>query len=239
MLTLGYTKYIVQGGDWGSMISRSIAQNHPDSCLGILLNMIFTLPPSPFKNPLALLRLVTRWLTPEEKKRLGRMQWWTTKESGYYHIQSTKPQTISYALLDSPVGMLSWIRDKLEVLVEPGYVWDKETVITWAMLYLLSNSAWHARLYKQSIYLDEVLKQNIPAQVAFGATCYPREIGYVPKWWAQASVADNIVFWKEHDEGGHFPSIECPEVFRNDIQEFVSVLPESTKLSLRQGDVGK
>jgi hypothetical protein len=70
-------------------------------------------------------------------------------------------------------------------------------------------SKWHARLYEQSIYLEEFLKQNVLAQVSFGATCYPREIGCVPKWWAQASVADNIVFWKEHDDG---PPIECPEV---------------------------
>lgn len=235
MLTLGYTKYMVQGGDWGSIITRYIAQNYPESCMAIHVNMLFALPPSPYKNPLALLWLVTRWMTPEEKKRMGRMQWWSTKESGYYHIQSTKPQTISYALSDSPVGMLSWIRDKLELWVEPDYVWDKEMVITWAMLYLLSNSAWHARLYKQSVYIEEkVLKRNIPANVAFGTSCFPHEIGYVPRWWAQASIADNIVFWKEHEKGGHFPSVECPEVLQSDIQEFVSLLPESTKQSLRR-----
>jgi len=231
MQKLGYSKYITQGGDWGSWITRTIAQNHPDSCLAVHVNMLTAVPPSPLQHPAQFFWVVTGWFTPEEKKRLERRQWWIKGERGYSHIQSTKPQTISYALLDSPVGMLAWIRDKLQVLTEPGYVWDKEVVITWAMLYLLSNSAWHARIYKQGMTKDHLLKP-LPLKVAFGSSCFPYEIGYIPKWWAQGTIADNIVFWKEHEKGGHFPSVECPEVLKNDIQDFVGLLPQDIKRAL-------
>ncbi|KAF8904475.1 epoxide hydrolase domain-containing protein [Gymnopilus junonius] len=235
MLNLGYTKYIGQGGDWGSMILRSMAISYPDSCVGIHLNMIMGLPPSPLKNPLTLLWLVARWFTADEKKRLARMQWWMKEESGYSRIQGTKPQTVSYGLLDSPVGMLAWIREKLESLVQPGYVWDKELVITWAMFYLLSGSSWHARIYKEAIQAlrQQVLEKRVPATVSFGASCFPYDVGYIPIWWAKATVAENIVFWKEHLTGGHFPSIECGDALNTDILDFVSRLSDSALLTLR------
>lgn len=235
MLTLGYPKYIGQGGDWGSLIIRSMAQEYPGSCLGILLNFIVSLPPSPLKNPLTLLWLVTRWFTPDQKKRLSRMQWWMKEESGYSRIQGTKPQTLSYGLTDSPIGMLAWIREKLDSLVEPGYQWDKETIITWTMFYLLSKSSWHARIYKEAIpaLRHQVLEKRVPAKVAFGASCFPYDVGYVPIWWAKATLAENIVLWKEHDKGGHFPSVECGDVLKEDILEFVGSLSQGTREMLR------
>lgn len=86
-------------------------------------------------------------------------------------------------MLDSPVGFLAWIREKLESLVEPGYVWDKEQVITWTMLYILSESAGHARIYKAGVETSkgEVLDKTISKDVAFGVSCFPRDVGYIPK----------------------------------------------------------
>jgi hypothetical protein len=222
------------------MVSRAMALAYPEYCLAIHLNMIIGLPPSPFKNPLTLLWLVLRWFTPEEKKRLGRMQWWMKEESGYSRIQGTKPQTISYGLQDSPVGMLAWIREKLEALIQPGYIWDKERVITWTMLYLLSESSWHARVYKEAIpaLRTQVLDKCIPAKVAFGASCFPYDVGYIPIWWAKATVAKNIVFWKEHEQGGHFPSVECGDVLKQDIWDFVGSLPAETQRLLKTSSVG-
>ncbi|GLB37605.1 putative epoxide hydrolase N terminus [Lyophyllum shimeji] len=222
MQTLGYTHYVGQGGDWGSFILRSMAISFPEACVGIHLNYIFAIPPSPVKNPLALLRLVVRWFTADEKTRLARIQWWMKEEFGYTAIQGTKPQTVSYALLDSPVGMLAWIREKMQDLTDPDFTWPKETVVTWAMLYLLSGNAGHARLYKNGMQTakGEVLDVKISKEVAFGASCFPRDVGYVPRWWAQASIADNIVFWREHEKGGHFASLECSDVLERDFLEF-------------------
>ena len=235
MQKLGYKQYIAQGGDWGSMVSRAIALAYPESCLAVHINMVLGLPPSPLKNPLTLLWLVLRWFTPDEKKRLGRTLWWTKEESGYSRIHGTKPQTISYGLLDSPVGMLAWIREKLEVLTQPGYIWDKERVITWTILYLLSESSWHARIYKEAIpaLRTQVLDKPISEKVAFGASCFPYDVGYVPVWWAKATVAKNIVFWKEHEKGGHFPSVECADVLKEDIWNFVGSLPAETQTLLK------
>ncbi|KAG5648601.1 hypothetical protein DXG03_003212 [Asterophora parasitica] len=222
MKILGYSHYTGQGGDWGSFILRALAANFPKSCVGIHLNFVPDLPPSPIKSPLTILWLVLGWVTPDEKARLGRMQWWMSRESGYSQIQENKPQTISYALMDSPIGMLAWIREKMEVLVD-GFAWPKETVITWTMVYLLSGNAGTARIYRQSsleVLKKEILAKKISREVYFGASCFPRDVGYVPQWWAKATIAENIVSWKEHQKGGHFPSIECSNVLTRDIHEF-------------------
>ena len=239
MIKLGYNKYLGQGGDLGSLILRAIAQRHPGSCRGIHLNFVLGVTPSPVKNPLTLLRVIIRWFTPEEKKLLDRAQWWLKSESGYAQIQGTKPQTVSYGLLDSPIGMLAWIREKQESLVTPGYVWDKEEPVTWAMLYLLSNSAWHGRIYKDIVgpaLKEQVLDNLTPSSVAFGASIFPYDVAYIPIWWAKAVISTNIVFWKEHKTGGHFASVERPDLLNADIGEFVGKLPAATKRELKSSD---
>ena len=234
MLNLGYPHYIGQGGDWGSFVLRAMALNYPGACIGIHLNFLLNLPPTLMKNPITLLWLILRWFTPEEKKRLERLQWWMKDESGYSMIHGTKPQTISYGLLDSPIGMLAWIREKLNHLVEPDYVWDKEMIITWIMFYLLSGSSWHARIYKQIRALPEtVLQKKISSKVAVGVSSFPLDIGYCPLWWAKATLAENIIFWKEHEKGGHFPSVECSEVLKADIWDFVNKIPQNSRDLLR------
>ncbi|KAJ8076630.1 hypothetical protein AAF712_000269 [Marasmius tenuissimus] len=243
MLALGYHHYLGQGGDWGSFVVRSMAIQFPDACIGIHLNFIVCLPPSPLWNPLTLLWLIIRWFTPDQKERLKRMQWWMKKESGYSRIQGSKPQTISYGLLDSPVGMLAWIREKLDSLVEPSYVWDNKTCITFTMLYLISGSAAHARIYRENIpsLSETVMAPKIPAPVAVGVSCFPKDVGYVPKWWADVFMP-NIVFWKEHEKGGHFPSIEVPETLMSDVQAWADVIrskgdPSRWESLLKAGNV--
>ncbi|TFK26520.1 epoxide hydrolase domain-containing protein [Coprinopsis marcescibilis] len=232
MVALGYKHYVAQGGDWGSLVLRSVALQYPEAVVGLHINFPIALPPSPLKNPLALFWLAIGWLSPEEKRRIERMKWFLTEENGYSRIQGTKPQTISFGLLDSPIGLLAWIREKMQNAVEPDYVWDKERVITWTMFYLLQNSSGTARLYKaggpQSMRRD-ILQNKISSQVAFGASSFPYDIGFLTKWWAQASLADNITFWKVQDKGGHFPSVEVPELLIKDILDFVHTIPVERK----------
>jgi pimeloyl-ACP methyl ester carboxylesterase len=137
MKALGYSQYMVQGGDWGSMVNRIIAINHPESCRIIHLNMVVASPPIWY--PLAIGRLILAYLTGlglsnYEKKLLERMKWWMDRESGYQKIQGTKPQTLSYALTDSPLGMACWLREKVNYLVDDDFQWKDEDVITWAMV---------------------------------------------------------------------------------------------------------
>lgn len=130
---LKYDNYIAQGGDWGSFVCRYLAIEYPKRCVGIHLNFVVALPPILWKNPLELMYLLTRWMTPYQKRMLQRMMWWREEEYGYAQIMSTKPMTIAYALTDSPLGFVAWIRDKLGVLVD-GYVWTEEEVITMTMV---------------------------------------------------------------------------------------------------------
>ena len=138
MLALGYDRYIAQGGDWGSIISRVLALDHATHCAGIHLYMMIAGLPSAAWAPLSLARLVfsyaTGWWSEYDGRRIARMKWWMDEENGYRAIQGTKPQTLSYALTDSPFGMMCWIRDKLEHLVDDDFVWEDELVITWAMV---------------------------------------------------------------------------------------------------------
>lgn len=112
-------------------------------------------------------------------------------------------------------------------------------VITWTMFYLLSGSSWHARIYKEAIpaLRHQVFEKRVPAKVSFGASCFPYDVGYIPIWWARATVAENIVSWKEHSTGGHFPAVECGDALNADILEFVSRLPEPARLVLRSPHV--
>lgn len=139
MMALDYTKYIVQGGDWGSMIGRIIPINHPENCRAIHLNMVVAAPPSPLRHPLAFARLILAYTTgyginEYGQKMLKRMKWWMDNESGYNAIQGTKPQTLSYGLTDSPFGMMCWLREKIQFLVDDDFEWENEEVITWAMV---------------------------------------------------------------------------------------------------------
>ncbi|KAF4633047.1 hypothetical protein G7Y89_g5070 [Cudoniella acicularis] len=228
MLNLGYSTYIAQGGDWGSMIARTMASNFPESCVAVHVNMMAAAPPSWWRHPLAFLWFVVWaiWMEKQKDGKLGRMLWWREEESGYAEIQGTKPQTISYALADSPIGMLAWLRDKMEPLVDDDFKWEDEDVITWAMMYLIPKSSAHAAIYtnfkgsKLKDFETYLLNKRIPPTVDFGASCFPKEVFNIPSFWARASISENIVFWREHARGGHFPSIERPHVLIQDIRDF-------------------
>lgn len=225
---LGYTSYIAEGGDLGAGVVRCLASNHP-ACLAVHSNssMAFSAP-SPLKYPLSFLRLITSWYTPDEKTRFGRMVSWFTDHGAYAKIQGEKPQTVSYALMDSPVGLLAWIYDKTARMVDPTFVWPFETVVTWTMMYLLAGNAGHARIYKTMSVKGDNLKLVGPEK-PFGFSLFAYDVGYAPRWWAQGAVAENIVMWREYENGGHFPTEECADVFAKDVQEFASAcIPRET-----------
>ncbi|KAL1736067.1 Alpha/Beta hydrolase protein [Schizophyllum commune] len=231
MKILGYDHYLLQGGDWGSLITRIMAIQHPEACVGIHLNFLVAGLPSPLSEPITTIRFATGYFANTLRLELGK-KWVMGSESGFSKIQATKPQTISYALLDSPIGMLAWILDKLRALSTPGYEWDKAQVITWTIAYLLSDSSGHARIYKYARrnMEKEVLGKLIPAEVAFGASAFPHDPAYAPQWLVNARIAKNIVFYNDsHKVGGHFPSVELPDVFIADLKKFVGKVKASSR----------
>jgi hypothetical protein len=130
MLKLGYSEYVTQGGDWGSMITRTMGLLYPQSCKASHINMVRSLPPTPLSNPFLVLQYKLGYYTEAEKKGLQRTRWFVEEGSGYRLEQSTKPQTIGYSQTDSPVGLLSWILEKLHDWTD-NYPWTNDEILTW------------------------------------------------------------------------------------------------------------
>ncbi|KIK67213.1 hypothetical protein GYMLUDRAFT_857740 [Collybiopsis luxurians FD-317 M1] len=218
MNALGYSHYVGQGGDIGAFILRSMAIQHPDHCVGIHLNFIMSPPPSVLKSPATLLWLILKWFTPDQRKRIQRMQWWIEKQFGYAQIQ----------------GLLAWIREKLNSMVDPEFVWNDETIIMWVMLYLVSGSAGHARIYKASFQYSqkEIFDNIVPRKVAVGVSQFAWDTAYLPQWWAEVCVAEEFVLWKEHQSGGHFASTESGKILAQDVSEFITKIPSERRRPL-------
>lgn len=155
-------------------------------------------------------------------------------------IQSTKPQTITYALADSPLGQLAWIRDKMQPLVSNDFRWQDEDVITWAMMYIIPASSGSAAIYtnsrgkKAEIFQKVLLNNPLPASQDFGASVFPDDVYNLPYFWASACVSKNIVFWKEHSAGGHFASVEKSVELVEDIREFTKNIRKEHMVALKQ-----
>lgn len=113
MLSLGYAKYVTQGGDLGFYVTRAIGLLHPEACLASHVNMVRALPPTWTSHPLLALQHALQPYSERDRKGFERSKWFQEEGSGYRLLQSTKPQTIGYALSDSPVALLAWIYEKL------------------------------------------------------------------------------------------------------------------------------
>ena len=207
MQRLGYGHWVAQGGDWGAAVTTAIGQLAPDGCRGIHLNMPIGRPgPGDMesKDPKVLKAL----------QRLGFYQQW---DSGYSKQQSTRPQTIGYALVDSPVGLAAWMLEKVYFWTDnDGSPWDvlsMDQVIDDIMLYWLpATGASAARLYWESF---GSFGEGIVA-ISAGASAFPGEILPAPREWAERTLT-KLVYWNEVERGGHFAAWEQPELF---VQEF-------------------
>jgi len=104
---------VTQGGDWGYTVSRAIGMLYPESCKASHINMIPAGPPKPMKTPWKYVKYRTASLSKADQNRINRHQNFLKSRTGYLVLQSTKPQTLGYALSDSPVALLAWIWEKL------------------------------------------------------------------------------------------------------------------------------
>ncbi|KAI1460464.1 epoxide hydrolase 1 [Annulohypoxylon moriforme] len=202
MLALGYEKFACQGGDWGSMICRVLGTLHPKSLFGIHLNLVSGTPPPP-TSPFSYLRyLITDffgWYTPQEKQGFKSRQNYQEYGSGYFQIQKQSPNTIRFALADSPVGLLAWIYDKL-VNWTDEYPWTEEEVCAWVSLYWFSRAGPGASV---TIYHE-------------GFSYFPKELMGTPRFWNRR--LGDVIFEKEHEKGGHFAAWEQPEALVGDLR---------------------
>jgi len=217
MLALGYNEYVTQGGDWGHIITQKIAQiyGHKHS-KAWHSNFPFAPAPHPIQSPLLLLSHFLFSYTPAEKEGLKRTELFIQKGRGYSAEQSTQPQTLGYGLADSPVGLLSWIYEKL-VRWTDNYSWDDDEVLTWISIYWFSRAgpAASLRVYYEANKADQILKP-VPATIPVGYSHFPKELMCFPRRWFKDR---NIVFQSEHDSGGHFAAHEKPHELVGDLRK--------------------
>lgn len=227
MLKLGYDEYVTQGGDWGYYITRTISLLFPHHCKATHVNMDQGAAPSFLTHPtLALQHAVTPY-TSLEKEGLARTKWFLEEGSGYRAQQATKPQTLGYALADSPVGLLAWIYEKLHDWTD-SYPWTADEVCTWISVYWFSTAgpAANLRIYYEATHAwddpatrvtRERTRQYIGGGVKLGLSHAPKELRVLPSVWTRTQ--GDVVFEKLHDSGGHFFAWERPDHLIADVRE--------------------
>jgi epoxide hydrolase len=216
MARLGYGRYGAQGGDWGAFVSPELGRVDPDHVVGVHVNAA-TFGFIPF-GPVDPDELAT--LTDAEKARVDRLNTSTAGPgNGYFEIQATRPQTLAYALTDSPVGQLAWIVEKFKDWTHaadvPEDAVDRDQLLTNVMLYWLTGTAnSSARLYYENLHAGSWGQQ--PSTTPTGVAVFAED--YAIRRYSQR--ANNIVHWSEFDRGGHFAAMEAPDLLVGDIREF-------------------
>jgi epoxide hydrolase len=224
MRRLGYDRYAAQGGDFGALISLTLAGLHPEHLVGVHVNFLPTPPPG---DPSEL-----AGLSASEQARLGRMSEFVAERSGYMKLQSTRPQTLAYALTDSPVGQLAWVVEKFREWTDaaevPEDAVDRDQLLTNVMLYWLTATAGSsAQLYVETAELLPIAAVPPPLPppltVPLGVAVFPHDILLPIRRFADHAFP-NIVHWTEFDRGGHFAAMEEPELFVGDLRAFARTL---------------
>ena len=213
MVRLGYENYGAQGGDWGAAVTTQIGRNM-GHCDAIHINMPIGRPtPESLQDP-----------TDEEKSALEGLTYYQEWDSGYSKQQSTRPQTLGYGLVDSPVGQMAWIIEKFWSWMDcdghPENTLTRDELLDNVMLYWLTASgASSARLYWESFgSFGGGDKVELPTGVA----SFPKEIIRSPRRWCEESY--NITHWTTMPKGGHFGAFEQPELFINDLRIFFKTI---------------
>ncbi|GAA2868942.1 epoxide hydrolase [Pseudonocardia halophobica] len=216
---LGYHEFLAHGGDWGGVITTILAGRFPDHVLGIHTTTAQA-PPG----------LATDGLTATELAWTEETRDFWRHRAAYAKQQATRPQTIGYSLVDSPVGLLAWILDKFAEWTDtedtPFETISRDRILDDVTLYWLTRTgASAARIYSESHNsLDPDLRVDVPSAISV----YPRDIEKCPRPWAQERYRQ-IVRWRSPERGGHFPSLEAPKPFVKDVQAGLAAVLAATR----------
>jgi pimeloyl-ACP methyl ester carboxylesterase len=218
MRRLGYTRYVAQGGDWGSPVSGAMARQAAPGLLGIHINLPATVP-TDVAMVLAGGGPAPAGLSDKERAAFESLDTFFKKYRAYGAIMGTRPQAIGYALADSPVGLAAWIFDYNNG--EPSRRLDRDDVLDNITLYWLTNTATSAaRIYwetaGQSVVISAAQKTSeISLPVAI--TVFPDEVYRAPETWARRAYR-NLAYFNEADRGGHFAAWEQPALFATELR---------------------
>jgi len=212
---LGYKKFAAQGGDWGAAVTSRLGYAYAERIIGIHLNLMMAAgrDPAEFDNP-----------SEEEQNYLADLKRWLRDETGYQWIQGTKPQTLAFALTDSPAGLAAWISEKFRSWSDcDGRVENaipRDRMLADISLYwftgAIGSSFWP---YYARRHGAEILPAGDTISVPTGYAQFPREILKPPRRAAERVFTD-IRRWSVMPKGGHFAALEQPELLAADVQAF-------------------
>jgi pimeloyl-ACP methyl ester carboxylesterase len=210
MQRLGYARYVAQGGDWGAFVTTAMAQQHATGLAAIHLNFAQTIPD-----------VIPAKLLPDQKRAVAALKEFKEKGSAYFQMQSTRPQTIGYALADSPVGQAAWIYDIFNGGTgntgNPDAVISRDRMLDEITLFWLTNTAASsARIYLEQVAL--LGKHNNPGRVDLpvGVSVFPHDLPPARSW--ASLVYPELFYWHELDRGGHFAQFEVPQLFTEELR---------------------
>ncbi len=215
MRRLGYDRYGAQGGDMGAFVTADLARVDTEHVVGIHLNAA-TFGFIPWGE---VDEATKAELTDSEQTRLARLANYLDDQSGYMKVHSTRPQTIAYALNDSPVGQLAWIVEKFQEWTDGGAVpedvLDRDRMLTDVMLYWLTGTgASSSHAYYESMHTGA---WPTPVTVSTGVAVFAQDVA-IRRFGEQGYP--NITHWSEFERGGHFAALEAPDLFVDDVRTF-------------------
>ncbi len=215
---LGYRRFAAQGGDWGGFIASRLGYAHPDKLLGIHLNLLAVRrDPKMLANP-----------TPEERQFLDDLAGWLKEETGYQWIQGTRPQTLAFALTDSPAGLAAWIVEKFRAWSDCNgdvdSVFGKDRMLANIGFYwftgAIGSSFWP---YYARMHGPWPIPEGATVGVPTGYAAFPAEIVRPPRSLAERVYTD-IRRWTAMPRGGHFAAMEQPDALAREVRAFFGPL---------------
>jgi microsomal epoxide hydrolase len=211
---LGYPRFGAQGGDWGAFVTSRLGYAYPESLYGIHMNLLAVRrDPKMLESP-----------APEEKKFLEELNHFLKEETGYQWIQGTKPQTLAYALSDSPLGLAAWLIEKFHTWTDCDGDLDaylgRDVLLTCIMLYwvtgAIGSSFWP---YYARMHGPWPIPEGRTVDVPMGYVEFPKEILRPPRSVAQRMYSD-IRRWTKMSKGGHFAALEQPLALAQEVRAF-------------------
>ncbi|GIC91181.1 epoxide hydrolase [Aspergillus udagawae] len=236
MLNLGYEEYVIQGGDWGSIIARVMATLYPQHVKAVHLNFAPVAPPYPWRHPWIFLQsILTLPFSPKSRALISTTLDYLNRGNGYLRQQETRPQTLGYGLHDSPVALLAWIYDKLHAWAD-DYPWTDDEILTWVSVYQFSAAgpAASVRIYYEAaqtppadatasalkrVSTVDAISGSIPGEVKLAVAHFKRELIKLPFLWCRSM--GSVVRESEFECGGHFAAWEVPELLAADVRSFL------------------
>ncbi|KAJ8656059.1 hypothetical protein O0I10_008281 [Lichtheimia ornata] len=248
MIELGYSSYLLQGGDWGAIIGKYMATRYKQNCKAFHTGLPFCLPPLPTPrnllfHPFKIVKFFTSVLVGFDRvygkgktvlngATFANAEWYYG--CGYRAIQGTRPYTLAYGLTDSPLGLMAWMLEKYhEWTYHPAEKQDIEALpstisthdfLTQVSIYYLTNTMSSSiRIYYECLHQHEMFKVVIPrVEVPVAVSAFAHDISKLPQDWLEA--ATNLHQFSEYESGGHFPAMEEGEQLTKDIQRFGKLL---------------